>query len=65
MEKKYSSDITDEAYNEIKEIIEEKRRGPKGKYTERSKLNALLYLLVNGSSYRNLPRHFPAFIMHF
>jgi transposase len=61
MEKKYSSDITDEAYNEIKEIIEEKRRGPKGKYTERSKLNALLYLLVNGSSYRNLPRHFPAF----
>jgi len=27
MEKKYSSNIIDEAYNEIKDIIEEKRRG--------------------------------------
>ena len=61
MRKKYSSDLIDQAYNEIKHLIEEERRRPKGIYAPRDKLDAILYMLFNGATYRNLPGDFPPY----
>ena len=61
MRKIYNSDIKDENWDKIKHLIEIKKRGRKEKYSAREKLNALLYILVNGVSYRNLPNDFPPF----
>ena len=58
---RYDSDIKDEEYNKIKFLLEIKRKGPKGKYSEREKLNALLYMKKTGVSYRSLPNDLPPF----
>lgn len=58
----YKSDIKNTEYEEIKHLIEAPKhlRG-REKYTPRSKLNALFYILDNGAKYRSLPNDFPPF----
>jgi transposase len=54
-EQVYPSDVTDEEWDVIKDFIPNKR----SKYTKRSILNAILYVLHTGVPWRYLPKDYP------
>ena len=54
-EQVYPSDVTNEEWDVIKDFIPEKR----SKYTKRSILNAILYVLHTGIPWRFLPKDYP------
>lgn len=57
----YKSDITDEEWSLIKELLIFKRRGPKVAEKEvRNKLNAMLYVLKTGCQWHMLPKEYGA-----
>jgi len=59
--KPYPTDLTDEQWNLLKLMLPPtKRRGRKRKVDLREIINAILYLLRSGCSWRMLPHDFPA-----
>ena len=54
--KPYDSDLTDEQWEAIEPLFCQLRNF---KWPKRELLNALLYVLVNGIKWRNLPHDFP------
>ena len=60
MKKQYSSDLTDSQWNHIKEFFEkEKGRGKPHQLKMRKIVNAVLFILVSGCQWRNLPESYP------
>jgi putative transposase len=59
--KSYPEDLSDEEWGKIKYFTEKKetKRGRKSKYGKRELLNAIVYLLRTGCSWRHLPHDFP------
>jgi putative transposase len=60
----YTSDLTDAQWEQIAPLLPQARGGRTGRprrYAEREMLNAMLYLLRNGGSWRNLPHDFPPY----
>ena len=56
MDMRYTSDVTDTQWKEIKRFIPV---GNKSKYEKRELLNAVLYVVKTGCQWRNLPTDFP------
>lgn len=60
MEKAYSSDLTDEEYNLIKEFIPSAKFGGRPRTTDiRLVINAIMYKVKTGCQWRLLPHDFP------
>jgi transposase len=57
----YQSDLTDEQWAVIEPLLPERtsQRGRPRKYSHREMFNALLYLIKNGCTWRDLPHDFP------
>ena len=53
---RYTSDLTDAQWEQIKEYFP---AGNKSKYDKRELVNAVLYLVKTGCQWRNLPKDFP------
>jgi transposase len=62
MRAQYPDDLHDEEWKLIEPILEEKRKSSAGRkpiYSKRELLNAMLYVLRTGCSWRHLPHEFP------
>src|SRR3989442_2457411 len=56
----YSSDLTDEQWAKIAPLLPEKKtRGEPRRHHRRLVVEAILYVLDNGVTWRNLPKGFP------
>lgn len=60
MKRIYPSDLSDNEWSALKPLLSmsENRRGPKRKWTLRSILNAIFYVLKTGCQWRYLPKTF-------
>ena len=56
--KAYSSDITDEQWNEIKPLFVNMRQR---KWSKRELINAVFYVIESGCQWRQLPHDFPPY----
>lgn len=62
MEKKYPSDLSDEQWRAVEPFVKRSDpRGNPGRHDRRTVLNAILYVLRGGISWRMLPKDFPPF----
>lgn len=62
--KSYPSDLSDEQWLVLQPLLHNSdRRGSAGRYAQREVVNALLYLLCNGCSWRALPHDFPPYTL--
>lgn len=60
MEKVYDSDLSDEEWVIIKQLLPQRRgAGTPPKLSRRVVLNAIFYLVDNGCKWRNLPKEYP------
>ena len=59
MNKRYSSDLSDNQWKKVKPFVE-KRFGRPAQVPRREVVNAILYVLRTGCQWRYLPREFPA-----
>lgn len=59
MRKTYISDLIDEEWALIANLVEGPTHGFKPKYPRREILNAIFYILRTGCQWRNLPHDFP------
>lgn len=56
---KYPSDLTDDQWDLIKDLIPRGSRGPERQIDEREVVNAVLYINRTGCQWRYLPQGFP------
>jgi len=62
--KSYPSDLSETQWQVLRPLIEPTRpRGTKRRYAQREIVNALLYQLTNGCSWRALPHDFPPYTL--
>ncbi len=62
MPKRYPSDVSDTQWSKVKEFFDHKRedgRGRPRKHDARELLNAILYVMNQGCSWRALPKDLP------
>ncbi len=61
MRKSYPDDLTDLDWKQVQQILKkiQSNRGRKPKHSKREMLNAMLYVLRTGCSWRHLPHDFP------
>ena len=59
MRKTYMSDLLDEEWSLIADLVEGPTYGFKLKYRRREILNAIFYIVRTGCQWRNLPHDFP------
>ena len=62
--KSYPSDLSEAQWQVLRPLIEPQRgRGTRRVYAQREIVNALLYQLTNGCSWRSLPHDFPPYTL--
>lgn len=62
--KSYPSDVSEAQWQVLRPLIEPtKMRGAPRRYSQREIVNALLYQLTNGCSWRALPHDFPPYTL--
>lgn len=61
MRKPYPDDLSDNEWLQVQKILEKTQssRGRKPKHSKREMINAMLYVLRTGCSWRHLPHDFP------
>jgi len=60
MSKRYPSDLTDAQWAKVKGIFQPTRKsGRQRTHSAREMLNAILYVMKEGCSWRSLPKEFP------
>ena len=61
--KSYPSDLSEAQWQQLEPLLGRTAKGAPRRYEQREIVNALLYLLCNGCSWRALPHDFPPYTL--